>query len=328
MSGSFFAHFKLPGGVRRRAGFLLPLLLLALVLAACGGATGSNTANYSTASQSGNNQAGGGQPAATPGTGGGSAGPPTLPNGTPVSTYLIRTLSVSLVVNNPLDVEHLITRDILSLDPLAQGAGEQINQQSDGTYKVAVTFAISSPKYATVKDYLGTFSATNPTYKGKLISENETVQNVTSQYVDLQSRLKNLQVEQQRLLQLMSQAQNLSDTLTLQDKLTDVEGQIEQIEGQINDLAGQTAYSMITVNLSSTTPPLPPPPAPPKQWSPGDIFSSAVSVMIAILQVVIDILIWVGVFAVFWLPILAGVYVWRRLRQRLVKPGTSGLSTP
>ncbi len=327
MSGSFFAHFKLPGGVRRRAGFLLPLLLFALVLAACGGSSASsNSGTFSTTSG-----APGNQPAATPGTGSGATtGPPTLPNGTPVSTYLIRTLSVALVVNNPLDVEQLINHDMLSLDPLAQGAGEQINQQSDGTYKVSVTFAVSSAKYEKVKTYLGGFSKDNqnPIYQGELVSESETVQNVTSQYVDVQSRLKNLQVEQQRLLQLMSQAQNLSDTLTLQDKLTDVEGQIEQIEGQINDLAGQTAYSMVTVNLSSTPPLLPSPPARPKQWSPGDIFSAAVSVMIAILQIVIDILIWVAVFAVFWLPILAGVYVWRRLRQRSVKPGTSGLSIP
>jgi hypothetical protein len=51
--------------------------------------------------------------------------------------------------------------------------------------------------------------------------------------------------------------------------------------------------------------------------------------MVTILQVVVDILIWVAVFAVFWLPVLAVYYVWRRLRQRLAKPkpGTSGLTT-
>ncbi len=321
MPRTFFARFKLPGGARQVAACSL-LLALAFVVAACGGAGGSS--NSSLASRPVNNQ-----PASTPGPGGsGAGGTPTLPNGTPATAYLIRTLSVSLVVNKPLDAERRLNQDVLAMDPLSQGAGEQISQQRDGTYTVAITFAVSAAKYEAVKSYLSGFSTTYPTFKGKLISENETVQNVTTQYVDLQSRLKNLQTEQKRLLQLMSEAQNLTDTLTLQDKLTDVEGQIEQIEGQINELSGQTAYSMVTVNLAANAPPAPPPPAPPKPWSPGDIFAAAASTMISILQVVVDILIWVAVFAVFWLPALGIIYLVRRMRQRPTKPGASGFTTP
>jgi hypothetical protein len=320
MPRPFFAHFKLPGGARQVAAFSL-LLALTFMMAACGGSAASNS---SLASRPVSNQ-----PATTPGPGGsGAGGTPTLPNGTPTTAYLIRALSVSLVVNKPLDAERQLNQDVLAMDPLSQGAGEQINQQRDGTYTVAITFAVSAAKYETVKSYLSSFSTAYPTFKGRLISENETVQNVTTQYVDLQSRLKNLQTEQKRLLQLMSEAQNLSDTLTLQDKLTDVEGQIEQIEGQINQLSSQTAYSMITINLAANAPPPPPKPAPPKPWNPGDIFAAAASTMISILQVVADILIWIAVFAVFWVPILGIAYLWRRVRQRPTKPGTSGLTTP
>jgi hypothetical protein len=326
MPRSFFAPFKLSGGVFRRAG-AFSLLVLAIVMAACGAAPASSNSAVP-APRSAN-----GQPAATAGAGntgssGGSGGQPTLPNGTPVTAYLIRALTVNLIVNKPLDAERQITQDVFSMDPLAQGAGEQINQQHDGTYTVALTFAVSAAKYETVKAYLSSFAATFPAFKGKLTNENETVQNVTTQYVDLQSRLKNLRTEQQRLLQLMSQAQNLSDTLTLQDKLTDVEGQIEQIEGQINQLSSQTAYSMVTVNLASTTPPPPAPPAPPKPWSPGDVFGAALSTLVFILQVLANILIWVAVFAVFWVPAAVVAYLWRRRRLRSAKPGTPGLSTP
>jgi hypothetical protein len=321
MPRSFFAHLQLSTGAQHRVG-VIAVLLLAFVVVGCGGSAAGNNSLASNAPQPTSNA-----PASTPAAGGSG---PTLPNGTPANTYLIRTLSVSLIVNKPLDAERQISQDVFAKDPLAQGAGEQINQQSDGSYTVAITFDVSAPKYEDVKDYLSAFSSTHPTFKGKLISENETVQNVTSQYVDLQSRLKNLQTEQQRLLQLLSQAQNLADTLTIQDKLTDVEGQIEQIEGQINELSSQTAYSTVTVNLSSNAPPTPPPPTPPKPWSPGDIFSTAASVMVAALQVVVDIVIWVAVFAPFWLPVLVVVYLVRRLRQRAArpKPGASGLTTP
>jgi len=322
MLRSFFAHFKLAGGVRQSA--VCFSLLLMFIMAACGSAGAGSPSLAGRASNSGGNQ-----PAATPAGGSGSGGQPTLPNGTPTNAYLIRSLSVNLVVNKPLDAEHQLNQDVFAMDPLAQAAGEQINQQSDGTYTVALTFAVSAAKYEAVKTYLSSFAATFPAYKGKLTSENETVQNVTTQYVDLQSRLKNLRTEQQRLLQLLSQAQNLSDTLTIQDKLTDVEGQIEQIEGQINQLDSQTAYSTVTVNLASTTPPpTPTPPAPAPPWKPGDIFAAAASALLSILQVVVDILIWVAVFAIFWLPALASFYLRRRLKQRAARPGASGLTTP
>lgn len=298
----------------RSLNVLLPVLILGVILAACG-SSASNTGNASTSYNYGAPSTS--KPVAgTPGSSGGS-GSPTLPNGTPANAYLIRSLSVGLLVNNPLDAEHQITRDVLAADTQAQAAGEDINQQSDGSYLVALTFAVSAPKYDTVKAYLNTFSTTYPTFKGKLTSEKETVQNVTSQYVDLQSRLTNLRTEQARLLTFLSQAQNLSDMLTLQDKLTDVEGQIEQIEGQINDLTGQTAYSTVTINLSaSPVKSTPPPPPPPQSWNPGGVLGAAVSVLLAVLQVVADVLIWVLVFTPVWLLAFGVFYVWRKIKQR------------
>ena len=292
---------------------VLPLVLLALVMAACGGTATSSptTASYNQAASGAGN-------AAAPT---GSAGQPTLPNGTPVNAYLIRSLSVSLQVNKPLDAGQQITQDVFAADPQAQAAGEEINQQDDGSYTVTLTFAVSAQKYDAVKAYLGSFSTTYPAFKGTLTHEQEMVQNVTSQYVDLQSRLKNLRTEQQRLLQLLSQAQNLSDTLTIQDKLTDVEGQIEQIEGQINQLDSQTSYSMVTIDLTSA--PTTPPPAPTQPWNPGQVLSGAASAMIAVLQIVVDILIWLLVFGVFWGPALVGFYLWRRAKQRRAGASTS-----
>ena len=62
------------------------------------------------------------------------------------------------------------------------------------------------------------------------VSYNETVQDETNDFLDTQSRLTNLRAEQPRLLTLLSQAQNLGDTLQVEQRLTDVEGQIENIE--------------------------------------------------------------------------------------------------
>lgn len=218
-------------------------------------------------------------------------------------------------VNSPLNAEQQITKDLFALDSFAQAAGERISQNGESNYDVTLTFAVSSPKYDAVKAYLQGFAQSHPDFKGKLLSENESVQNVTSQYVDLQSRLTNLRTEQQRLLQLLSQAKSLSDTLAIQDKLTDVEGQIEQIEGQINQLAGQTSFSTVTITLTATPAGPAKPPANQSGWNPLQILGDAAGALLAVLQVVVSVLIWVLVFAPLWLPTLA-FYLWRRAKQR------------
>jgi hypothetical protein len=306
---------KAGGAARRWWGGMVLLMGLSVLLAACGSA-GGGTASYSyQSSGSSHGDAGVAAPAATSGKGaaGGSTGQPTLPNGTPANTYLIRSLDISLQVNKPLDAEQQISKDLLAMDPAAQAAGDKISQDGDGSYVVSLTFSITSPHYAAVKDYLHQFAQMYPGFKGKLVSEDESVQNVTAQYVDLQSRLTNLRTEQQRLLQLLSQAQNLSDTLTIQDKLTDVEGQIEQIEGQINQLAGQTSYSTVTINLSAPSSAPAIQPAEQSSWSIGQVLGGAASALVVVLQIVFTVLIWVLVFVPLWGPPLA-FYLWRRAK--------------
>jgi len=322
MLRSLLVSFETHGSRQRWAAeALFPLLALLFVMAACGASTTSAPsapARYAPP----------GGVASTSIAGTGSSGP-TLPNGTPVNAYLIRSLEVSLQVAKPLDAEHQITQDILAVDTQAQAAGEEVDQQDDGSYTVALTFAVSAAKYDTVKSYLSSFGASYPALKAVLLHEKESVENVTSQYVDLQSRLTNLRTEQTRLLQLLSQAQDLSDTLTIQDKLTDVEGQIEQIEGQINQLDSQTGYSMVTINLSAPSSGSATTSAAASQpWNPGGVFGSAAGAMLAALQVVVTILIWLLVFAVFWGPVAAGWYFWRRMKRRQAAISASNPAKP
>ena len=61
---------------------------------------------------------------------------------------------------------------------------------------------------------------------GTVLARTENVQDVTMDYVDVQSRLKALRTEQEALLALLEKATSLSDILTLQEKLTGVRGDI------------------------------------------------------------------------------------------------------
>jgi hypothetical protein len=85
---------------------------------------------------------------------------------------------------------------------------------------------------------------------GKVLNVNVNVQDVTQEYVDNDSRLKNLQSQQERLLQLMAQSTDVEDSVVVQKELADVESQIEVIKGRQNYLDNLIAYSTIEISIS------------------------------------------------------------------------------
>jgi len=131
--------------------------------------------------------------------------------------------------------------------------------------------------------------------------------------VDTTSRLKNLRTEQDRLLALLSQAKSLSDTLAIEQRLTDVEGQIEQIEAHLNALNGQTTFYMVTITLAPVYTPAPDSPSAP--WNPGQTFHDALAAALGFGQGLISVLIWLATFAMYLIPVVVIFLLVRRWRR-------------
>jgi hypothetical protein len=72
---------------------------------------------------------------------------------------------------------------------------------------------------------------------------------VSTQYVDLQSRLASAQAERDAFLTLLNRAQSIQDIVTLQDQLAPIVAQIEQLKGQIDNLDRTTTYGTITATI-------------------------------------------------------------------------------
>jgi len=127
---------------------------------------------------------------------------------------------------------------------------------------------------------------------------------VTEQYVDLQSRLKNLEAVEVQLTKIMETAETVEDTLAVYSELSSTRSQIEVLKGQIRYLDNQTDYSYITVtfSLSSVGADITE-----DNWKPLGVLKSAFRSFISILKGLVDIFIWVLVFSPIGI-IIYGIY--------------------
>ena len=83
-----------------------------------------------------------------------------------------------------------------------------------------------------------------------VVSYNESTENVTLQYVSTESRMKALEVEQERLLELLAKAENMSDLLEIEAWLTDVRYELESVTSQLRVLANQVDYATVHLYIS------------------------------------------------------------------------------
>jgi hypothetical protein len=232
--------------------------------------------------------------------------------------YLVKTLDVTMEVKDTRQTADALQTWITTTDPHAFSEGMNYQQIAANTYDITMSFSVQASLYPQIARYLRDYA---PQQKGQLTQFQESVQDVTNDYIDTQSRLKNLRGEQARLLGLMNQAQTLNDVLNVEQRLTDVEGQIEQIEEHINDLGNQLQFYTITITLQPLTIPVPPPVTP--GWNIGQIFHDAFAASLAFAQELLTMLIWLLAFSVYIVPLLVVawfVHRWRAHKSLIPRP--------
>ncbi len=152
----------------------------------------------------------------------------------------------------------------------------------------------------------------------EVTSESISGQDVTSEYVDLKSRLTNLEAAEKQLQSIMAEATKTEDVLAVYNQLVYTREQIEVIKGQIKYYEDAAALSAISVDI---TPNVATQPISIGGWHPEGTAKDALETLVRIAQNLADGLIYFGIVCLPFL-LIAGVplfflgrWLWKRRKK-------------
>lgn len=156
---------------------------------------------------------------------------------------------------------------------------------------------------------------------GSLDRQSITAEDVSTQLVDSQARLKNLRKTEATLLDIMGRSGGVSDVLKVAQELSNVRNQVEQITAQLTALQNQVAYSSVQLNLVEVTASVRSQPAVGAQIS--NTWESATSSFGKFTVDLLQLGIWLMVYSPYWLLLGAiATFGYTRFKARPV-PGNT-----
>jgi uncharacterized protein DUF4349 len=232
---------------------LLPILFLcitAMALAACssgdadsGGSSGdADGVRRSLAQGAGTVQSGGGSLAADET----ATGVPETSETPGIGPRIIKMASVRVSVPRG-DFQGAV--DEARTIAAAAGGFVVSSSQSQGEKRLmngSLVLRVPERSYETVMRELGDV--------GRLDDRQENAQDVSAEFVDLQSRKRHLEAVERQLLVLLERANSVPAALAVQSKLNDTQLQLEETRGRLRYLEDQTSFATISVNLRERLP--------------------------------------------------------------------------
>ena len=143
-------------------------------------------------------------------------------------------------------------------------------------------------------------------------------QDVTDQYVDLESRLRHLEAKEKQLLEFLDQAEDTEAVLAVYEHLSQTQAEIEQVKGRMQYLRNQAALATVTVRL---TPDVMAQPLETGGWNLPGTVRSAVEALLDVLEFFVKALIYIVIVVLptlilLALPVVAVVLLVRWLVRR------------
>lgn len=153
--------------------------------------------------------------------------------------HVIRNGSIELTVSD--------AREIISeIEIITEETGGIISSSSvyeirEDQYGANLTLRIPENNFSRVMNELEAL--------GKARNIQTGSDDVTMQYIDLESRLNNQKAQEERLVEILEMAETVEDILEIERELNRVRGEIESMTAQLNHLEDQVSFATIHVNL-------------------------------------------------------------------------------
>ncbi len=209
---------------------------------------------------------------------------------------VIKESNMSLLVKNVTDARNKIVE-------YAQKSGGYMVSSSvsnpQDTPSATVVIRIPSEKLEESLEFFRSLSV-------KVVSENLLGQDVTDQYIDIDKHILQLERSKARLEEILEKAENITDITNLTQQIINYQNQIDSYKGQQDYLEKNAQLAKLTIYISTDEIALPYTPS--ETFRPAVILKLAVRSLIKTLRGLATLGIWIGVYAVIWVPTL-GVYI-------------------
>lgn len=146
-------------------------------------------------------------------------------------------------------------------------------------------------------------------------SRSENVEDVTLQYVDLESHKKALLTEQERLLTLLGQAETVEDIIAIEGRLSEVRYQLESMESQLRTFDNQIDYSTVYLNIDEVRKYSAPQTASAWQRIESGFVKSIEDIGFGIRDFAIGFVIDIPYLVLWAIIIVVAVFIWRIVRK-------------
>ena len=153
--------------------------------------------------------------------------------------YVIRNGSIDLTVQNTRETIKSIQDLVAAADGLISYS--YLYEIREGVYGANLTIRVPQERFDSMMAQLEPL--------GKAANIQTGQDDVTMQYVDLESRLNNQKAQEARLVEILEMANNVEEVLEVERELYRVRGEIESMTAQFRYLSDQINYSTIEVSI-------------------------------------------------------------------------------
>lgn len=154
---------------------------------------------------------------------------------------IIRNGYISTEIINYRDTEKEIMAETEKLGGYVSGSNSYYYGENQDLLAGNINLRIPEDKFDNMMSFLEG--------KGKTISKNTSSSDVTEEFFDTNTRIKNLRIKEERLLAILNKQGELKDLLAVENEIAQTRSEIERLEGRLNLLSGQVAFSEIEINL-------------------------------------------------------------------------------